>query len=357
MNYKYSSLEDKLLYQQMLNGNIKLLVGNNSLLSEQIVREFFSKLDYLQIISWSKKHEFNKDVHGETKFSDNGHTGIKMYGMGDYKGDKEYIEKLFSHEIWHALMTVLNNVYGNNESRIVELDHEEVQVVNYSGFYKCKSKSQEFMVGYLLVEVMADILTHIVYELQRDDNADIDEAFYYMINDIYCDALYDDFLTLGQLFIAAFNLDSSFCFKNIYQRGKGLLNYQIKVGNKFEVANVFIDSMIKNPLLAMDSYDQYMGSGSYISLLRDLDLVYYDYCQSLKINTNILKEIVNNLSVFTSKRINDYYSAGKINQVDKNLLLSNYDELLAVFKEEIECYERKKKDKNITNIFKKLKKI
>lgn len=356
MRYFYSSEEDKILFSKILKQNISLLVGVNSNLTDHLVDEFFRKLDYLNIYDWHTKNgTLKKGVHGETKFSTNGHTGINMYGNNGYTGDISYISKLFSHEIWHALITVLNRIYGSAGVVNLKVKNQEVMVRNYSGFFICRSGNSEFMLGYLLVEVMADILSHIVYELDRDKQYNIDDAFNYKIEDNTLDAPYDDFLTLVQLFIAAFSLDSKFSYGSNSRNGKGLMGYYINLNKKRNIANEFIEGTLINPLSIMNEYDRYMGIGEYLNLLWDLDLLYSDYVKSLKMNVDMLKSIGDRLSSFVNKRLGDYLSKEYIDEEAYNILVNNYNELLEVFKEEISNYEVKTGTKILKKIFNKIR--
>lgn len=357
MHYLYSIEEDKLLFSNILRRNVRLLVGENIHdLADIIIEEFFRNLEYLNIYDWnSKDGRFAKGVHGEIKFSTNGHTGINMYGNKNFQGHEAYLSKLFSHEIWHALITVLNGIYGNKEEIKLEVKNQEVIVNNYSGFFLCKSDHEEFMVGYLLAEVMADILAHIIYEVELNSNYEIDDAFNYKIDDDALDAPYDDFLTLVQLFIASFSLDAKFSFGSNYRDGKGILNYYVDLNNRREFANTFINGMLINPKDTMWEYDKYMGSGEYITLLWDLDLVYSDYSKTKSMNTTMLKSIGERLNSFVNLRLNYYFSNGFIDLESYETLLNNFNELLNVFREEIDNYEVKLCPKIIQNIFKKLR--
>lgn len=356
MQYLYSTEEDRLLFSETLKKNVCLLVGkNNCNLGDNIIKEFYRNLEYLNIYEWGLKKRFGYGIHGETMFSTNGHTGISMYGSKGFKGDKAYIIKLFSHEIWHALITVLNSIYGDKEGVKLELKNKQVEVNNYSGFFFIKSDNREFMVGYLLAEVMADILAHIVYELDNDTNYVIDDAFNYKIDDVTLDAPYDDFLTLVQLFIAAFSMDANFSFSDNYHGGKGIANYYVDLGKKRCLANIFIEGMLNNPLSTMKEYDKYMGMGEYISLLWDLDLVYSDYAKTTKMNTAMLESIGNRLNSFVNNRLKDYLNKEFIDLESYEILLNNFNELLEVFKEEVVEYEEKTGIAVLQNIFKKLR--
>lgn len=357
MKYSYSSEEDKLLFSKILNLNIRLLVGkNNGYLEDKLNQEFFRNLDYLNIYNWkTKERVFKKGVHGETKFSTNGHTGINMYGNGGYVGDPTYIFKLFSHEIWHALITILNSLYGDRTGVTLKVKNQDLVVNNYSGFFLCRSKNDEFMVGYLLAEVMADILSHIVYELNNDEKYDVDDAFNYKIDDNTLDAPYDDFLTLVQLFIASFSLDAKFSFGDSVHSGKGVMNHYIDLTSKRSLANKFINGMLVDPLSTMDEYDKYMGMGEYINLLWDLDLVYSDYVKTKKMNIKSLNSISDRLNIFVNRRLSDYLKEEKLDENAYKVLINNFNELLDVFREEIRSYEVKTNYKGIKNILKKLR--
>lgn len=353
MQMFFASQEDKIMFFDTLRDNVKLLLGNDDVVNETFIGEFFKYLEYILIYDWNYKDEdIKEEIDGITDLSESGITAIKMKGNKGYVGDKKNISLLFSHELWHAIITVLNYMQSSNYERVINYDNMKLKVNNHSGFYGCHYKF-DFMVGYLLHECMVDILAYTTCNLKTDKKFIIEYALYYAITDEYMDAPYDDFLTLCQLFIAAFNLDSNNTFQKNYLDKKGLLGNYIIKNDKKVIANLFIEGTLKNPIEILDEYDRFMGEGTYISLLKDIDVFYERYIRNKRINVKVLYSVCDNLSEFVNRRLKYYLTNNYIDEEEYNNLTNNYLEILEAFKEEILCYNKKKREiiKTLINKF------
>ena len=357
-NETYASSEDKEMFLDILDQNVRLLLGNlDKFFKDVFYEKIFSKMKYLNIYDWEVQDEFLNDrIFGYTEFSYTGETGIKMYGNKNYDGDKSYLKKIFSHEIWHALMTILNYTYGSTFKRDIKIGEFSYEVQNYSGFLMCSNENVKFNVGYFMAECLSQLLAIGTIDINENPDYKIDDVFNYKIED-ESNSSVDDLLTFGQLFVAAFNLDSDFGYSYNYKKGEGLINYQVNTENKkYVLANIFITGSIKNPIMVMDEFDKYMGHGAYVILQKRLDQVYYKYRDEGIVDIKEFLSLCNELKSFVHMRLYYYLNNDIISKNEYDKLLNNFNELYKEFRGELKLYKvntrRVKYKKKIDKLYK-----
>ena len=337
----FENIKDKELFDKSLNQNIDMLFGKKA---DKCFRSIFKeninkKINCIQVLNWNKKDaDLCGGVIGYTTFTEKGKFDVKLYGHEGFTGDPQKLEVPFSHEVWHILINTVNSIYGTEQS--VKLDDKErFQVSAYNGFLACKNSEREFTVGYFTLECLVQILSYATVGKNRDNDKVLDDYFNYNFesDDVY---IWDEFLTLGQLFLAAFNLDAQFSFNDHYNNGYGLLMeyYAHSKTKAINNANLFISGSIKNPIEIMLEYDKFMGEGAYVRMQHALDAVYFEYRDNHILKVNKLISIINNIKEFVKMRLYYKLDTSAITRDEYDVLLNNFNELYKVFREELKLY-------------------
>lgn len=333
---------DLVLFNQILGDNISMLFGDlDSTINGLFAEKVSDKIDNLDICSWNYKDDvINEKVHGNTTFSDDGRTSIKMYGMTGYKDDLKYIEMIFSHELWHALMVVFNNVYGKYFKRSIELDSDIYDISSYSGFLKCTSGEYSFTPGYYMADSLAQTLALSVVKKRNDSSFVIDDAFKYKLDEKLLNSPTDDLLTFFQMFVAAFSLSSKNWMDKNYTSNKGLLESDT-ANEKSNILpnNIYISESIRNPISIMDEYDKYKGKGSYIELQTRIDASYRRYLNEGIMDSKEFIGIAKELRDFIVRRLYDLVDKSLISSTEYSELLGDFNKLYDAFLKEIKVYK------------------
>lgn len=339
-----STNKDYTLFQQILGDNISMLFGDSDrMITELFNEKVLDRIKSLEIRDWNYKDEdLNEKVHGHTRFSSDGLTDIKMYGTSEYNGDIKYIEVIFSHELWHALMVIFNNVYGSYFKRNAFLDADIYDVSNYSGFFKCDTDGYEYTPGYYMADSLAQLLAVAVVKKRNESDFIIDDLFRYnnCIDDKHFLSPTDDLLTFFQMFVSAFSLSSDNWMDKNYLHNKGLLEAS-RIGKKSSVLpnNIFISESIRNPIAVMDEFDKYEYKSAYLELLTKIDKAYKQYVEGHGIDTKSFIEISKVLKDFVNKRLYDYLKKELITEEEYAGILQEFNSLYDVFMREIRTYK------------------
>lgn len=338
--FYFKTDEDKLLFEQELRNNIKILLGSsNTLLVNKFYEEVIDRLKSVSIIGWKDySDKLNEDMPGLTDYSLDGYTTIDLYGYDNNPYDEEFLKRSFSHEIWHAIIVILCQTCMPDK----EYRTEDLLVKNYSGFFNCTdSYNRIFTPGYLLNECIVDMLAIISNNLFHDGKYSIDDIFGFEFTDKYATGTYDYFLTFNQLLISAFNLDVRRGYQKNFDIGKGLLGYKVKSETGVELpANTFIDGLLQNPLKILEEFNKYLGDQiDYIDFVLAIDNVYFKFKNNMVYDYNVMLGIIGILTTFVNFRLIDYKEQGYISQGEYEFLLNNYNEVLTCFKEEIKAFK------------------
>lgn len=344
---------DNILFQQILGENISMLFGDKDVITTNLFTEkVLEKIDNLDIFDWDYEDaKLNNTSHGITTFLDKGHTDIKMYGLSGYMGNTKYIQLIFSHELWHALMANFNYLYGKYFERKIDYKGIMYKVNCYSGFFNCSDGDFAFTPGYYMNESLIQLLSLAVVKKRNETDFVIDDLFKYEINDDVLNSPIDDLLSFFQLFVSAFSLSCDNWMEKNYLNNKGILESSV-TSEKYKILpnNIFISESIRNPIAIMDEFDKYEGSGSYINLLSKIDGLYREYLESGVINTKEFIKISRYLKDFVNRRLYDYLDKGLISNSEYTILISEFDEQYNCFMKELKVYK-------ITNVRTKFKKI
>lgn len=347
-----SNEEDIKLFNQILRDNVAMLIGKSDKVTiDLFVSKILNRIRDVHIYDWKDRDEYvNESCHGFTDFlTDN--PQIKMYGTTGYKGEKEYIERIFSHELWHAIMFDFCKSYGSYFKRKIFRVQDTTEVTNYVGFLKCDTESSSYTPGYMMADSLANLLALSVVKKRNNPNFCIDDIFKNRIDDESLNSPIDDLLTFHQLFIASFSLDNSDWMDENYNNGKGLLDStSVLKDGKYSKNNIFITESLRNPISVMDEYDKYMGVGSYIELQNTIDRLYKEYVDNGIIKTREFIKVADTLDDFTFERLHDYNKKGIISIAEFAELFSNFIELHNAFLDELHVYKVKKSKQKFKKI-------
>lgn len=349
-NINIKSKEDLELFNQILNDNIAMLFGDNDVVIKKLFKEkVMERLESVEIHGWDyKDNDINESVHGLTKFSDDGYTSIKMYGLDHFDGDKKYIDLIYSHELWHALMVIFNHVYGSSFKRSADLEGYKYDVSNYSGFFKCDDDGYERTSGYYMTDNLCQLLALAIVKKKNNDDFIIDDLFNYSIDDELLTSPVDDFITFFQMFTSAFSLTSDEWMSKNYQLHKGILESTV---NKTNILpnNIFITESMRNPIAIMDEFNKYVTHTSYLTLLSQIDRLYDKYLRAGVLDARGFMQVTSILSEFVNKRLYDYAMKSLLSEDEYKSLIDNFNQLRKSFMKEIKVYK-------VTNAKKKFKK-
>lgn len=350
-----SNDEDITLFNQILKDNIAMLIGkSDKVVVDLFVSKVLNRISDVHIYDWNVKDEFvNESVHGTTDFIPE-RVPVKMYGTTGYTGKKEYIERIFSHELWHVLIVDLCKSYGSHFKRKIFSTQDTVEVTNYAGFFKCDTESSSYTPGYMMADSLTNLLALSVVKKRNDPSFVIDDIFKNRIDDELNSPI-DDLLTFHQVFVAAFSLASNDWLDENYNNGKGLLDSTSILDNgKYSKNNIFITESLRNPISVMDEYDKYMGIGSYIDLQNTIDGLYKEYIDECTINTKGFINVIGKLKDFTFARLYDYNEKGIISSAELADLYSNFIELHNVFLDELRVHKVKKSKQKFKKVVNRL---
>lgn len=351
--------KDLILFNHILGDIISMLFGDkdqsvNAVFSDKVL----SRIKCLDIFDWNyKDDELNEFSHGNTKFSSDGKTGIKMYGLEGKSHNTRYIEQIFSHELWRAIMVIVNNIYGSCFKRDVFYDDCMFDVSNYSGFLRCSTGDYEFTPGYYIVDSLTQMLALSVVNKRNDPNFSMDELFKNPIDDEVLSSPTDDLLTFFQLFVSAFNLSSDNWMDKNYLINKGLLeSYESNSTGHVLQNNIFISESIRNPISVMDEFDKYEGKGTYISVLARIDTLYRKYLEEGIVDSKEFIRVSRILKHFIYTRLYNYLDKSLITSDDFSELTGIFNAIYSRFMSEIRVYKIKsakrkfkKRVKNLVN--------
>lgn len=346
--------EDLELFSDILNRNIRMLLGN---VEEEVIDAFaervLNKITSLDVYSWDYKDYFiNPSRHGYTALSKDGFTSIKMYGLDKAPFPKEYIERIFSHEIWHAILVILNKWYGAYFERKVPYKKNDYKVHNYSGFLECSNSEHIFTPGSMMTDSLVQLLALAVVKKKKDEKYIIDDVFNFGLDD-ELDSPVDDFLTFFQMFVASFNLSSANWMNINYNKGKGLMDSTIVNSNGIDVpSNVFISSIFSCPIKVMDEFDRFTNKGAYIELLNRIDNVYIKYIEEGIVDTKEFVKIAKKIREFNRNYLSFYMRVSFIRPDQYKTLIKVFDQHYKAFMSELGVHKimfSKAKFKKIVN--------
>lgn len=335
--------EDLELFNKVLSDNIRMLLGNvDPVILRTFQEKVVNRIRTLDIYPWDYEDSFvNREIHGYTEYSRDGKTAIKMYGLNASTFEKSYIEQIFSHELWHAIMVILNNMCGSCSERSILYGKDNYLVHNYSGFLECSSETLTFTPGAMIADSLAQMLALAVVNKGKSEDFIIDDVFNYGIG-VELNSPVDDLLTFFQLFVSAFSLSYVNWMNNNYNNDKGLIDSTIvNTNSKVVPANIFISGSLTSPISVMDEYDRFTSKGAYIDLLKCIDNLYWKYIDLGQFDVKGFIKVAKCLKEFNHSRLNYYLNTAVISLEEYKKLIRIFNEHYEAFMKEIGAYRVK----------------
>lgn len=345
--YNFNSNLDKEYFQRVLEYIANFLYGNNIRMKELYIglmqKYLLSVTTYQPYVANNHVTGFNPGI---TYCRADGSSDIHMYGFKTSNTNDprfKFVVNEFIHECLHASITVLN--FAFSEKKTMVINGQVVECIALAGEINYKFPDGRIeRVGRMFNELLVDMLTSAISNRFDPYIGNRDISISETLKNPYtrwCDAKsgYTGLVTLAQLVNAAFSLEPVSTLATIVNRGDSILNRKIsskvleQTGAYYQESlypNLFIDSILCNPLLMQREFDRFMGDGSYYSFAKAMDAHFEKYLDSRTMDISFKRDILKVMkliSVFLNARKDYYHSKGFITLNDMNETVGEYNNI------------------------------
>jgi hypothetical protein len=271
----------------------------------------------------------NTSVIGKIKIDSVGHDGTNSIE------EEKKVRHAITHELMHAYVLAIQKEnpksYHKNEKNYIGL-----------GGYICnaddiKANEIKTVYGLYLMEALTELLTNVARssfdEQYKAENSNIDANTILKTSYNGLNIAYNEYVPMAKLMVEVFsNWDKADYAKFMKESdSQGICSLKIKTDtNKIIQSNDLLYGYMYDPIYPLEKYDEIMGNGSYINLLKKFDNIKTNN----QINKNIVEDILRSLSKFTIDKLLTLVKNGILSIEEATQLLDNNNEMFKITKEQ-----------------------
>lgn len=342
--------EDVLLLQKALDYNKRFRLGTKMQnYTKRLDNIFHDKIKRIKSIG---PGEVGEKVGGSTagcfytKDRPNGNGldyYIEFYSIaGKREAQKKEIMEAMTHEVSHAYSTFLPMMYRDSSQAIK--DGNYLYQNSFAGRINKHALNGKFIGSYgqMAIETTNDILTTAM--LAKFEPGYLNESVDTVMKSNYTSyggrdvSAYTFLTSITKLLINAFS-NSTISYDKLLDNGLGIADIPIQTKNGKQVqANDFLYGMLCDPIHIQLEYDKIMGKGKYEELSKKLDSLYYQHLAGRKLDTTIVKEVMNTIPDFANKKAKKYINDGIFTRKDCSIMTSEFNTLWNSMQKQYEAY-------------------
>lgn len=358
---RFSCDKDKEMFNKIFQYNLRLLCGNNQEKINIYGNIICNAINSVTIVpNGPDEYLDSKRENGETTSTGSGKSDIYMKGYSSAPEYKHYqIEHTFSHELYHAIYAIMNR----GKDRFDKRGNRRVWIgrVNGKSYFGAGGAIAERKTGKkygkLFEETLMDIKASISLH-EFDDEIKISNPGI-TANTILSEHVdkwwrkgqsgYAIFSSITRLMIAACMNEPNVDYHYWIQQGKAIDDMRTRKSNgAIMYVNDFLYGMMYDPIHIMEEYDKYMGEGEYLKLLKITDTIYEQgITLNEKIDSNLVKQVMKNISKFANLRTTDLKQKGIFSDDEVRALSGNYNKIWNYMQKEYGAYFSQDEIRNI----------